>query len=302
MRSLAAVAILVGLFATACSNGTAPGTNPRSGKLRVVAAENFWGSIASQLGGDRVDVTSIITNPNTDPHDYEPTPADGREIASAQYVIANGVGYDTWMTKLLSANPSTGRTTLTVGALVGAKPGDNPHRWYFPSDVEAVTKRITADLKHIDIKDAAYFDQRYKSFESNDLATYHGLLADIKRRFSGTPVGASESIFVGMAQATGLDLITPSRYMTAISEGTDPASQDKATVDAQIKDKRIKVFVFNSQNATPDVRALVDAAKANGIETTTVTETLAPANATFEAWQSKELTELRDALAKATGR
>jgi len=296
------LAALLLLTIGACSNGTAARTNASTSKVHVVAAENFWGSLAAQLGGDRVDVASIIVNPDTDPHDYEPTPADGRKVASASFVIENGVGYDAWMDKLLSADPVKGRATLDVGKLVGKKEGDNPHRWYFPADVENVIKRITADLKRVDRKDASYFAQRYTDLEQNGLATYHRLLADIKTKYAGTPVGASESIFVGIAEATGLDLITPARYMTAISEGTDPTAQDKATVDRQIAQRELKVFVFNAQNSTPDVQALVDAAKRANIPTTTVTETLSPATASFEEWQSDELTVLRDALAKATGR
>ena len=302
MRTLPA-AIVILFLAAGCGTSTTPASTDNAGAMiHVVAAENFWGSLAMQLGGNRVDVTSIIINPQTDPHDYEPTAADGRRIASARYVISNGVGYDPWVGQLLSANPVSGRTTLSVGDLLGRKEGDNPHRWYFPGDVERVLKRITADYEHIDAKDASYFEQRYQELETTGLATYHGLLSEIKQKYAGTPVGASESIFVGIAEATGLNLITPSRYMTAISEGTDPTAQDKATVDDQIKNHLVKVFVFNSQNATPDVKTLVDAAKASGIPTPTVTETLTPVNLNFEQWQSMELTELRDALAKATGR
>jgi zinc/manganese transport system substrate-binding protein len=128
------------------------------------------------------------------------------------------------------------------------------------------------------------------------------LIAQINQRYAGTAVGASESIFVGLAEATGLDLKTPAAYLTAISEGTDPTAQDKATVDQQISEHQIKVFVYNSQNSTPDVKTLVDAATAKGIEVTTVTETLSPATLSFQDWQSAQLQQLADALAKATGK
>jgi len=295
--------ILIGfaLLATACAKpSTATSMKPPApSTISVVATENFWGSLAEQLGGERVTVTNIISNPDTDPHDYEPSPADGRHIASAKYVIANGVGYDAWMTKLLAANPVPGRATLTVGEVVGKKEGDNPHRWYFPGDVETVIARITADYKRIDPKDAVYFDEKRQELETTGLAEYHGLLAEIKQKYANTPVGASESIFVGIAEATGLKLITPLAYLTAISEGTDPTAADKATVDAQIKNHVVKVFVYNSQNATPDVKTLLDAAKTAGIPTPTVTETLTPASVSFEDWQSNQLRDLRDALARA---
>jgi len=301
--ALIAVAAGCGSGATrdGASSGSAGAPAPAPARIEVVAAENFWGSIAAQLGGDRVDVVDVIASPDTDPHDYEPTPQDSRTVAQADYVIANGVGYDPWATKLVDANPVSGRRVLDVGDLVGARPGDNPHRWYFPADVERVIDQITADYQAIDPADAAYFDEQRHDFETTALAPYHQALQDIRRRFAGTPVGASESIFVGLADATGLDLVTPPAYLTAISEGTDPTARDKASVDAQIHDGVVKVFVFNSQNATPDVQALVDAADAADIPVATITET-PPSDGTFQAWQTGQLEALAAALARATGR
>lgn len=269
--------------------------------IRVVAAENFWGSIATQLGGNRVAVISIIANPNTDPHDYEPTPADARTIASAQLVIVNGIGYDPWAPKLVAANSTNGRIVLNVGNVVGVKDGGNPHRWYSPSDVHKVIDQITADYKRLDPAGAAYYDAQRTAYDTKSLAAYTQLITTIKAKYSGTPVGASESIFVPMAQALGLDLITPPGFLNAISQGTDLTASDKATADAQIKNKQIKVYIYNSQNATPDVQAQVNAAKAEGIPVVAVTETLAPASATFQDWQVAQLRDLQAALAKATG-
>src|SRR5207237_4667763 len=147
--------------------------------------------------------------------------------------------------------------------------------------------------------DAAYFDQQRQNFETNDLKTYKDLLTQIKQKYAGTPVGASESIFVGIAQAAGLDLKTPANFLTAISEGTDPTAQDKATVDQQITGKQIKVFVYNSQNATPDVAALVNEARSAGLPVATITET-PPGNTSFQNWQSQQLQQLLDALARGS--
>src|SRR6266571_2003966 len=137
---LAVVPVGAGCGGQSKSSAAAP-----TGVLHVVAAENFWGSIASQLGGDRVEVTSVITSPATDPHDYEPTAADARTIAGARMVIVNGIGYDPWAGKLIAANPVHGRVVLTVGDLVGIKPGGNPHRWYSPADVQRVIGEIARD-------------------------------------------------------------------------------------------------------------------------------------------------------------
>jgi zinc/manganese transport system substrate-binding protein len=292
---------MAALLAAAASAVSGAGA-PRGGALQVVAAENFWGSIAAQLGGDRVRVTSLIANPATDPHDYEPTAVDARALAGAKLAIVNGVGYDPWAPKLLSANPVKGRIVLTVGDLVGAKAGGNPHRWYSPADVQQVISAIAADYAKLDPTGAAYFAREKATFETKGLAAYKAEIAAIRHRYAGVRVGASESIFALLAPALGLKLVTPTAFLQAISEGTDPTAQDKATVDRQIAKREIAVWVFNSQNSTPDVQRLTNAARRKGIPVTTITETLTPATATFEAWQVAQLRALRTALARATGR
>ena len=267
-----------------------------SGKVEVVAAENFWGSIAAQVGGDKVDVTSIIAKPAIDPHDYDPTANDARLIAGAAYVIVNGAGYDAWASKLAAANPVSGRRLLDVSLMAGVQDGGNPHMWYSPDIVGQVIERITADLKHLDAGDAAYFDQQGADYRTSGLKDYHDTIAAIKQRYPGTPVGASESIFAYMAPAVGLDLITPPGYMKAISEGADPSAADKATVDGQVTSGQVKAFVFNSQNSTPDVESVVDKARAARIPVVQITETLSPAGTTFQDWQASQLKALLAAL------
>jgi zinc/manganese transport system substrate-binding protein len=286
----------------AVAGALAPAPVAAAGTLHVVAAENFWGSIAAQLGGDRVQVTSVITNPATDPHDYEPTAIDARTLAGAQLVIVNGVGYDPWAPKLLAANPVKGRIVLTVGDLVGIKAGGNPHRWYSPGNVEQVIAAITADYKQLDPKDAAYFDRQKAAFETKGLAAYKAESALIRRKYAGAPVGASESIFAPLAGALGLRLLTPYSFLRAISEGSEPTAHDKTTVDRQITGREIKVWVYNSQNSTPDVQRLTEAAQHKGIPVTMITETLTPPTASFEEWQVAQLKALASALHAATGR
>ncbi len=303
--SVAVLAVALGM--TGCATTSSPAQSsgspgPGGGKVIMAAASiNAWGSILSQLGGTHVQTSSIITNPDTDPHDYEPTPADGRIIAGSALFVENGVGYDSWAAKALAASPDSHRIVLDVGELVGVPEGGNPHRWYSLSDVEKVADAITADLKKADPGDGAYFDNQRQSFENTRLATYHQLINDIKAKYAGTAVGASESIFAPLADALRLNLITPPSFLKAISEGTDPSAADKATVDAQISGKQIKVYVFNSQNSTPDVARQVEAAKKAGIPVSTVTETLSPAGASFQDWQSTQLQALKTALAQGTG-
>jgi zinc/manganese transport system substrate-binding protein len=295
------LATLVSL-ATGCGTKSTTSAESPSGVLNVVAAENFWGSIASQLGGTKVRLESVITSPATDPHDYEPTAADARTLAGAQMVIENGIGYDPWAEKLIAANPVSGRIVLNVGDLVGIKLGGNPHRWYSPRDVQLVIDAIVRNYDKLEPKNAGYFAQQKAQFETKGLAQYERLLATIKRKYHGVPVGASESIFAPLAQALGLNLLTPPAFLRAISEGTDPTAADKTTIDRQIADRQIKVWVFNSQNSTPDVKRITDAARKRRIPVTTITETLVPASASFQDWQSRQLRALAAALAQATGR
>ena len=288
--SLCAVLLLAG-----CGlSSVAPGAG--GGRVSVVAAENFWGSIAAQLGGDRVRVTSVIVNPDTDPHAYEARPADARTMAQARYVIVNGVGYDPWAPKLLAANPVPGRAVLDVGQMLGKKGGDNPHLWYSPEYVRRVVNRITADLKTLDPAGASFYDLRNADYRTIGLHDYNGAIAAVQLRYALAPVGATESIFAYLAPALGLKLITPPGYMRSVSEGTDTSAADKATVQAQIAQRQLKLLVFNSQNTTPEVNAVVDSARAARIPVTSVTETMVPQGATFQAWQTAQLQALLRAL------
>jgi zinc/manganese transport system substrate-binding protein len=299
---LAVLLVGAAMALAACGGSASSSGGSTSGKLQVAAAENFWGSLAAQLGGGKVAVSSIIVNPNTDPHSYEPTASDGVALARSQIAIVNGIGYDAWASKLLAANPSSGRAVLDVGSLLRLKEGDNPHQWYAPSSVQRVIGRIVADYKQLDPRDASYFDQRRMTFETTALAEYNHLRREIRARYAGVPVGYSESIFQPLGQDLGLKLMTPYSFAKAIAEGTDVSAADKQTVDRQTEDRAIKVWVYNSQNATPDVQRVNQLARAAHVPITTITETLSPASATFEQWQDAELTTLLAALHEATGR
>lgn len=300
-RTALVIAVLASLALTA-TGCTDPKVGTIGGKVRVVAAENFWGSLARQLGGAHAQVQSLIVNPAQDPHSYEPTTDDARAMATAQLAIVNGAGYDPWAPKLLAANPVNGRITLSVGTLFGLSEGDNPHRWYDPADVTRVARTITADLQRLDPPHKRYFAQRLSQLDAHGLAGYHRLITQIRARYSGVPVGASESIFALQAPALGLDLLTPPGFMKAISEGTEVTAQDTVTTEHQLAAHQIKVWVYNSQNVTPEIQRLNRAARAAGIPTVTVTETLSPASDSFQQWQVAQLTRLQAALHRATGR
>jgi zinc/manganese transport system substrate-binding protein len=295
-------ALLAGLCLLAGCGGSSTSTaGTGAGRLRVVAAENFWGSIASQLGGDKVTVRSIIANPNTDPHSYEPTASDGVALARSQIAIVNGLGYDKWASRLIAANLGS-RVVLDVGQLLGLKAGENPHQSYAPSSVARVIGAISADYKRADPKDAAYFERQRTAFETQGLAQYNRLRSEIRSRYAGVPVGYSESIFQPLGQDLRLRLLTPYSFAKAIAEGTDVSAADKQTVDAQAQRREIAVWVYNSQNATPDVQRVNRLAQAAHVPIATITETLSPASATFEQWQAAQLSSLLAALHRGTGR
>src|SRR5438552_12235041 len=175
-----AVAVLLAALALVgggCGKAKVGSSATAATGLQVVAAENFWGSIAAQLGGSKVHVTSVVSSPATDPHDYEPTAADGRLLAGARMAIVNGIGYDPWAGKLLASNPVSGRIVLTVGDLVGIPAGGNPHQWYSPPNVQRVIAAIAGDYAKLDPKDAGYFRAQKARFETQGLARYKHLIA-----------------------------------------------------------------------------------------------------------------------------
>ena len=297
---IAAVALLAAalLALAGCGGG---GTTAAGGKVNVVAAEDFWGSIAEGVGGDRVAVTDIITNPAADPHDYEATGSDARAFAGAQVSIVNGIGYDEWASKLLAASPEDSRVEVEVGDVLGLEAGDNPHQWYSPESVHAVIAALVEAFEEADPGHDSYYEERAAEFEKKGLARYNALIAQIKEEFDGTKVGASESIFEPLAPALGLDLVTPDGFMDGIAEGTEPSPSDKTTADHQIEDGEVDLWVYNSQNATPDVKRLDEAAEAAGIPIATVTETLTPEGASFEQWMVRELEGIQAALREGAG-
>lgn len=288
-------ALVLALAFSALPACASPTSTVSGGVIQVVAGENFWGSIATQLGGAHVKVTSIVNDPNVDPHEYETSNTDARIFAQANYVILNGAGYDSWGQKLLDANPVNGRNVLTVAALLGKKSGDNPHFWYNPDYVEQVIKQITNDYQTLDPQDAQYFADQHTAFEKK-LAPYHQLITAIKQKYAGVKVGSTESVLVYLSNALGLDLISPPAFMNAVSQGNDPPASAVVQFQQQLTQKQIAVLVYNVQTATLVTTNAKHLAADNGIPTVGFSETVVPPDTPFQDWQVMELTALQSAL------
>lgn len=293
IRTAGLVMVLM-VAAGACGgpDGTAVGP---SGAISVVAGESFWGSIALQLGGSKVNVQSVVTEPNADPHEYESSANDARAFAEAKLVILNGAGYDDWGKKLLAANQVSSRRVLNLADLLGKKVGDNPHFWYSPGYVVKVADSITAQYKAIDSASVSYFDQRRADF-ATALQPYTNEIAAIKQNYSGAPVGATESIFVYMAAALGVNLTTPAEFMNAVAEGNDPPASAVVEFQNQISGHQIKVLIYNVQTSTAMTSNIKAQAASEHIPSVGVSETLLPENLTFQDWQLKQLKSMEAAL------
>jgi len=222
IATVLAALIVSGAFAGIyLSNPTTSSTTSSSGVIHVVAAENFWGSLITQLGGTRVSVTSIVSDPNADPHEYESNTANAIAIANAQFVIINGAGYDTWAQQLIAASSTPHQVVLNVQELINQTGDANPHFWYSPTYVNETVKAMYQDLVSIDPSHASYYTQQYDALKAS-LAVYNGRIAEIKQQFGGVKVASTEGIFGYLANATGLDLVSPPAFMEAVSEGNDP--------------------------------------------------------------------------------
>jgi zinc/manganese transport system substrate-binding protein len=296
VKAAAGIAVVLAAAAIfAALNHSAGSSANVNGKLQVVAAENFWGSLAAQLGGSKVQVTSIVSDPNADPHEFETSTKNAREFAAANYVVLNGAGYDSWGDKLLNANPNTKRKVLTVAALLGKKEGDNPHFWYNPAYVNEAVAQMEKDLIALDPKDAGYFKQQDQKLQVS-LAGYQNRIQSIKQQFGGTKVAATEDIFAYLAQAAGLNLISPAAFIEAVAEGNDPPTNSVVQFQQQLQSGQPKILVYNEQTVTPLTTQMKKLAAEQNIPVVGVTETIQPPDVPFQTWMNAELLELQNGL------
>lgn len=265
--------------------------------IKVVAAENFYGNIVQQIGGDAVNVTSIMSDPNVDPHEYESNVEDAKAIAEADLVIENSAGYDDWMDKLLSASPKASRVVLKGFDLAVKKLPDNEHVWYNVDNVQAIALAVSRSLQKLLPQSAALFAKNDRAFQES-LGPVRQKMAQISARYSGTPVGLTETIYLYQALPMGLKVLTPFEFQKAIAEGNDPPADTVVETENQIKQGKVKILIYNEQTISPiTTKAQADARAAN-VPIVGVTETMPPGE-TYQTWMMRQLDELRSALITA---
>jgi zinc/manganese transport system substrate-binding protein len=264
--------------------------------ITVVAGENFWGNIISQIGGAHVSVTSIISDPNADPHEYESDARDAAALAKAKFVLENGLGYDDFMDKLLSASPNSSREVLSVQKILSITGDDpNPHVWYDTAKLPQVAAAIVAELSKLDPANAAEFTTNGQTFDTS-LQPILNVISEIKSKYAGDPIAYTERVPGYLVDAAGLKLGIPATFAQAIEDGNDPTPFDTEAFDAAITKNKVKVLLYNGQVTDSQTNKIKALATSSGVPIVGVTETLPPSDATFQAWQLRQANEILQAL------
>jgi zinc/manganese transport system substrate-binding protein len=286
MKTLVALAIALAATLTAA--------RAADGNIEVVAAENFYGNVAQQIGGDRVSVTSVLSNPDQDPHLFEVSPAVIRQFVAARVVIYNGAGYDPWVEQVLNATGKPDRVAIVAADLLRRKNGDNPHLWYDPAAMPVVARALAAAFAAADPAHKDDYAARLATFLAS-LTPLDAKIAAIRDKYAGTVVTATEPVFGAMAQALKLSM-TNERFQLAVMNDTEPSARDVAAFERDLKDRKVRVLFYNKQAATELVSHLIALARASKIPVVGITET-APAGMSYQDWMQNELDETERALA-----
>jgi zinc/manganese transport system substrate-binding protein len=289
MKTISALAltfvIAIGSYASA---GAA------DGPLKLVAAENFYGDIAQQIGGLQIEVVSVMSNPDQDPHLFEASPAVLRQLSAARIVIYNGADYDPWMPKLLKATPKSGRTVIVAADLANKRAGDNPHLWYDPSTMPAVARALAAALVKADPDHAADYQARLKTFLAS-LKPLKDKIAAVRKKYGGAPVTASEPVFGYLAAALGLKMRNE-KFQLSIMNNTEPSARDVAAFERDLKQHKVRVLFYNQQASDKIVLHLVEIARAAKVPVVGVIE-LVPPGMNFQDWMLRKINDTEKVLA-----
>jgi zinc/manganese transport system substrate-binding protein len=298
LKTLAVVAAAgVALAVSACSSsGPSGSTTTSAHKIVAVGAENEYTSVLQQVGGQYVQASAIMSNPNTDPHTFEASASVAREISTAQLVVQNGVGYDTFMDSIEKAVPDSGRKLINVQKLRGLPDSTpNPHLWYDPATMPAVANAVASDLAAIQPAHAAYFRANARKFVSS-LGPWIQALGSFKAKYPNTAVAVTEPVADYLLQAAGADIKTPFEFQADIMNGTDPSAQDVALERSLFTGHKVKVFLYNRQVTDTLTESFISLAQANGIPVVGVYETMPTPGYTYQSWMLAETKALQQAV------
>ena len=297
-----AIALAAGLAlsVTGCGGHHAPADPaPAPGPIPVVGTENFYGDLLTQICGARCAVTSLLNDPNADPHEYESSARDAAAVAEARLVIENGEGYDTFMDHLLAASPDPRRQVIRVQSLTGAPDGADPHLWYDPATMPKVAAAAASDLARIDPAHAADYQGAARQFTTS-MQAVDGEIAAIRAAYPDAPVACTEPVFGYMGGALGLRVLTPPAFQRAVEDGNDPSAADLAAQEELLAGHRVRVLIYNLQTSTPVTAGIRDLARRQGVPAVGVTET-EPAGRTYQQWMLDQLQAMAAALGEGGG-
>jgi zinc/manganese transport system substrate-binding protein len=270
------------------------------GRVKIVAGENEYGNVASQIGGAYVTVYSVDSNPNTDPHTYEATPAVGQKISQANLLIENGVGYDGFLDTLASASPNSARKVINVQHLLGLPDNtENPHLWYDPKTMPAVAQALTADLSALDPAHVSTFQANETTFVTS-LQPWIQAIATFKAKYGGTTAATTEPVADYMLQAMGINNLTPWQFQADIMNGTDPTPQDVSLEKGFLTHHQVKVFCYNQQVTDPLTNSIRQTAINAGVPVVGVYETMPVPGYDYQTWMMAELNAIQKAITTAT--
>jgi zinc/manganese transport system substrate-binding protein len=296
-RLQALIAALLPLGLALLAAGCSPAYGDPPGVVVAVGAENQYANVIQQVGGKYVQVSAIMSNPNTDPHTFEASPSVARLVSSAQLVVQNGVGYDTFMNTIEDAVPSGARKVITVQDLLGLPDSTpNPHLWYKPGTMTAVAGAIAADLGALLPAHAAYFKANAAAF-GRSLQAWTDAIASFRAKYPDTPVATTEPVADYMLQAAGADNRTPWAFQADIMNGTDPSAQDVAIERNLFIEHQVKVFVYNQQVTDSLTESFITLAHQNGIPVLGVYETMPTPGYDYQSWMLTEVQDLQKAVA-----
>jgi zinc/manganese transport system substrate-binding protein len=278
----------------------APGQAAATGVIQAVGAENQYGDVIAQIGGAYVRVTSLLSNPSTDPHTFEASVEVARQVGQARLIVQNGLGYDAFMNSMEDATPNADRTVIDVQRLLGLPDGTpNPHLWYDPATMPKVAQAIANELSAIQPRHAAYFKENAQKF-IRSLGAWRAALKQFTGAEKNATVASTEPVADYMLSAADARNLTPWSFQAAVMNGTDPSPQDVAAEKALLSQRKVDALIYNEQVTDPLTESLITLANAHHIPVVGVYETMPEPGYDYQSWMLAETSALHRAIADHT--